>query len=62
MVAVSGTVSRHRLIRGAAMIAVVVPLALLAACSQPAPPPPAPAPYTPAPPPPAPPSVPPARG
>lgn len=38
---VSDTVARHRLFRYAAMIAVVAPVALVAACSheQPAPPP-----------------------
>lgn len=56
MFGVSNMVARHRLIRNAAMVAVV---ALLAACAR-EPPPPAPAPapvYTPAPAP-----VPPARG
>jgi hypothetical protein len=43
MVAVSETVARRRLVRGAAMV-IVVPLALLAACSQQQPPPPAPEP------------------
>jgi len=64
MVAVSETMARHRLVRGAAMAVVIVPLALLGACSQPSPPPPAPAPVQAAPPPPAPPPapVPPARG
>jgi hypothetical protein len=66
MVAVSETMARHRLLRGAAMAFVVIPMALLAACSQP--PPPQPAPVQAAPPPPAPPMapapapVPPARG
>ena len=65
MLTVSETVAHRRLLRNAAMVALVVPVALLAACSQPQPPPPAPAPVQAAPPPPmAPPPapVPPARG
>jgi len=63
MVAVSETMARHRLFRGAAMAVVVIPMALLAGCAQQ--PPPQPAPVQAAPPPmapmaPAP--VPPARG
>ena len=65
MVAVSEAVARHRLFRGAAMAVVAIPMALLAACSQPAPPP-QPAPVQAAPPPmapsPPPAPVPPARG
>lgn len=66
MSAVSETVTHHRLFRYTAMVAVLAPVALLAACSQPQPAPP-PAPTTvetapPAPPPPAPAPIPPARG
>ena len=49
--------ARHRLLRNAAMVAVVIPTALLAACAQEAPPPPQPVAVQappPAPPPPAP--------
>ncbi len=49
MVAVSGTVSRHKLIRGATMAAFVVPVLLVAGCAQPAPPQPQPVVYQPAP-------------
>jgi hypothetical protein len=53
---------RLRQLRNAALVAVVIPAALLAGCAQPAPPPPPPQPVTyPAPPPP-PPAVPAARG
>lgn len=64
MFAVSETVARHRLFRNAAMLAIMVPVALLAACSQPQPAPPPAQPVQAAPPPPAPPPapVPPARG
>jgi len=61
----SETLARHRLYRKAAMIAVVVPLALLGACAsqQPAPPPaPVQAAPPPPPPPPAPAPAPPVRG
>jgi hypothetical protein len=64
MVAIFGTSLRNTLVRGAVMAAVVVPMSLLAACSQPAPAP-QPAVYqAPPPPPPAPmpTGVPPARG
>jgi len=60
MVAVSETMVRHRLLRGAVMAFIVIPMALLAACAQ-QPPPPAPAPVYAAPPP-APPPVPAVRG
>jgi hypothetical protein len=55
---VAGKVARHRLLRSAAMVALVVSAALLAGCPQPAPPPPQPVAYQP-PPPPAPPPPPP---
>jgi hypothetical protein len=66
---VTEKVTRHRLLRSAAMVALVVPAALLAGCPQPQPvayqaPPPQPATYQPPPPPPAtyqPPPPPPAR-
>lgn len=64
MLTVSETVAHRRLLRNAAMVALVVPVALLAACSQPQPAP-QPAPVQAAPPPPmapAPAPVPPARG
>jgi hypothetical protein len=64
MIVNSRTLARNKLIRYAAMAAVLVPLAVLAACSPP-PPPPAPVMAQPAPPPPAPPpppKVPAARG
>jgi hypothetical protein len=64
MVAVSETMARHRMLRGAAMVLVVLPMALLAGCAQ-QPPPPQPAPVQAAPPPAPPPTpapVPPARG
>jgi hypothetical protein len=62
MSAVSKTVARHRLLRNAAMIAVLIPVGLLAACAD-QPPPPPPQPVVVAPPPPPPPApVPPARG
>ena len=66
MFTVSETVAHRRLLRNAAMVALVVPVALLAACSQPQPAPSAPVqaapppPMAPMAPPPAP--VPPARG
>jgi hypothetical protein len=56
MVAIFGTRALNGLIRGAAMVAVVVPMSLLGACSTPAPAPqpvvyqPAPAPMAPPPP------------
>jgi hypothetical protein len=57
---VAGKVARHRLLRSAAIAAVLVPAALFAGCTpQPPPPPPAVA-YQPPPPPPAPPPPPPA--
>jgi hypothetical protein len=62
MVTASETVRRHGLIHRVAMAAVVIPAALLAACSHPAPPPPPPPTPAPAPAPPPPPPVPPARG
>ncbi len=64
MSTISETVTHHRLFRNAALFAVLAPVALLAACSQPQPPPPAPVPVEAAPPPPAPPPapIPPARG
>jgi len=61
MSVVSKTVVRRSLFRSAAMVAVVAPVALLAACAE-TPPPPAPAPVYVAPPAPAPAPVPPARG
>jgi hypothetical protein len=63
MFVISETVARHRLFRNAAMATVVLPVALLAACSheQPAPPPAQPVQAAP-PPAPAPAPVPPARG
>lgn len=60
MSAVSKVVAYRKLIRSAAMVAVVAPVALLAACAET--PPPAPAPVYVAPPAPAPAPVPPARG
>ena len=65
MSAVSETVTHHRLFRNAALVAVLAPVALLAACSQPQPaPPPAQVEAAPPPAPPAPPPapMPPARG
>jgi hypothetical protein len=59
---VSEKMTRLRQLRNAALVAVVIPAALLAGCAQPAPPPPAPPPAPmPAPPPP-PPAVPMVRG
>jgi hypothetical protein len=63
MFLVSETLARRRLCRGAAMVAVLVPVALLGACHQEPPPPPPPQPVQAAPPPPPPPApAPPARG
>jgi hypothetical protein len=57
------TAPRHRLLRGAAMVAVVAPVMALAACAGQRPPPPAPVQAAPPPAPaPAPAPVPPARG
>lgn len=56
MFEVSKSVARHKLLRNAAMVAFVVPTALLAGCaSEPPPPPPQPVVYQPPPPAPAPP-------
>jgi hypothetical protein len=60
MSAVSKIVADRKLFRGAALVAILAPFALLAACAEP--PPPAPAPVYVAPPAPAPAPVPPARG
>jgi hypothetical protein len=66
MVVVSETKVRSRVLRGVALLAVIVPVALLGACAETPPPPPPPPPAQPAPPPPPPPPppapVPPARG
>jgi uncharacterized lipoprotein YajG len=61
MSAVSKNVASRSLFRSATVVAIVAPLALLAACAEPPPPPP-PAPVYVAPPAPAPAPVPPARG
>jgi hypothetical protein len=62
MSAMSNLVSRYRLLRHAAMAALVLPAALLAACAQEPPPPPAPVQAAPPAPAPAPVPVPRARG
>ena len=61
---VSEILARHRLLRNAAIVAVMVPAALLAGCAsqQPAPPPAAPVEAAPPPPPPAPAPAPQVRG